>query len=132
MSEKRAYNLCSACEAVTVPVQFEVSDDRFMSRLLQCQQNTSKSGQVSDSDSGSENNDSMSNAELDTEQMGVSESTGVDKQVPGSSNDSKGSDSDVGSQKTINFQILTQLGNISKRWDAIESTKCKKSTDVSK
>ena len=133
MSEKRAYNLRSGgSEAVTDPVQFEVSEDRFMSRLLQCQQNTSKSGQVSDSDSGSENNDSMSNAESDTEQIGVSKSTGVDKQVPCSLNDSRGSDSDVVSQQTINFPILTQLGNISKCLDAIERTKCKKSTDVSK
>ena len=130
MSEKRAYNLRSG--GSEAPVQFEVSDDRFMSRLLQCQQNTSKSGQASDSDSGSENNDSMSNAESDTEQIGVSKSTGVDKQVPGSSNDSRGSDSDVVSQQTINFQILTQLGNISKRLDAIESKTCKNSTDVSK
>ena len=42
MAEKRAYNLGSgSSEAVTVSVQFEVS---------------SLSGQVSDSDSGSENN----------------------------------------------------------------------------
>ena len=62
MSEKRAYNLRSGCsEAVTVPIQLEVSDDNFMSRLLQCQQSTSLSGQVSDSDSGSENNSSMVN-----------------------------------------------------------------------
>ena len=69
MSEKRAYNLRSGgSEAVTVPVQFEVSDKNFMSRLLQCQQNTSQSGQVSDSDSGSENNCNMSNAESDNEE----------------------------------------------------------------
>ena len=91
MSEKRAYNLCSGgSEAVTLPVQFEVSDDRFMSRRLQCQQNTSKSGQMSDSNSGSKNNDSISNAESDTEQTEISESTGVDKQVPSSLNDSRG------------------------------------------
>ena len=104
MSEKRAYKLHSGgSEAVTVPIQFEVSDDRFMSRLLQCQQNNSKSGEVSDFDSGSENNDSMSNAELDTEQTVVSESTGVDKQVPCSSNDSRDLDSDVLSQQAINL-----------------------------
>ena len=62
MAEKRAYNLRSGgSEAVTVPVQFEVSDENFMSRLLQCQQNTSQSGQVSDSDSGSENNSILMN-----------------------------------------------------------------------
>ena len=66
MAEKRAYNLRSGgSEAVTVPVQFEVSDENFMSRLLQCQQITSKPGQMSDSKSGSENNDSISNAESD-------------------------------------------------------------------
>ena len=109
MSEKIAYNLLSGgSEAVTLPVQFEVSDDRFMLRLLKCQQNTSKSGQVSDSDSGSKNNDSMSNAESDTEPIGVSESTGVDKQVPGSLNDSSGSNSEVVSQQEINLQILAQ------------------------
>ena len=133
MSQKRAYNFCSGgSEAVTLPVQFEVSDDRFMLRLLQCQQNTPKSGQMSDSDSGSENNDSMSNAESDTEQTEVSESTGVDKQGPSSSNDSRGLNSDVVSQQAINLQILTQLGSISKRLDAIENKKPKKSSDVSK
>ena len=40
MSEKRAYNLCSGdSEAVTVPVQFEVSDNRFMSRKVEMFQN---------------------------------------------------------------------------------------------
>ena len=96
-----------------------------MSRLLQCQQNTSKPGQVSDSDSGSENNDSMSNAGSDTEQTEVSESTGVDKQVPSSSNDSRGLNSDAVSQQAINLQILTQLGSISKRLGAIENKKNK-------
>ena len=91
MSEKRVYNLRSVgSEALMLPVQFEVSDDRFMSRLLQCQQNTSKSGQVSDSDSGSDNNDTMSNAESDTEQTGVSESAGLYEQVACSSNDTRG------------------------------------------
>ena len=133
MSQKRAYNFRSGgIEAVTLPVQLEVSDDRFMLRLLQCQQNTPKSGQVSDSDSGSENNESMSNAESDTEQTEVSESTGVDKQGPSSSNDSRGLNSDAVSQQAINLQILTQLGSISKRLDAIENKKPKKSSDVSK
>ena len=133
MSEKRAYNLRSGgSEAVTVPVQFEVSDDRFMWRLLQCQQNTSKSGQVSDSESGSEHNDSMSNAESDIEQIEVSKSTGVDKQVPSSSNDTSSLNSDTVSQQAINLQILSQLGNISKCLDAIENKKPKKSRDVSK
>ena len=131
MSEKRAYNLRSGgSEAVTVPVQFEVSDDTFMSRLLQCQQNTSKSGQVSDSESGSELNDSMSNAESDAEKTEVSKSTGVDKQVPSSSNNTSTSNSDTVSQQAINLQILSQLGNIS--LDAIENKKPKKSKDVSK
>ena len=54
MSEKRPYNLHSGgSEAVTLPVQCEVSDDRFMSRLLQYQQNSSKTGQVSDSECSS-------------------------------------------------------------------------------
>ena len=87
MSEKTAYNLRSGgSEAVTVPLQFEVSDENFMSRFLQCQQSTSQSGQVLDSDSGSENNSNMSNAESDNEDTQGSESTGVDKQVPSSLN----------------------------------------------
>ena len=87
MSEKRAYNLRSGgSEAVTVPVQFEVTSENFMLRLLECQQSTSQSGQVSDSDSGSENNSSMSNTDSDNEQTQGSESTGVDKQVPSSLN----------------------------------------------
>ena len=125
--------MCSGgSEVVTLPVQFEVSDDRFMSRLLQYQHNTSKSCQVSDSDFDSENNDSVSNAESDTEQIGVSESTGFDKQVPYSLNDSRGLDSDAVSQQAINLQILTQLGSISKHLDAIKNRKCKKSNDVTK
>ena len=108
MSEKRAYNLRSGGSEATSPVQSEVSDDRFMSRLLQCKQNTSKSGQVSGSDSCSENNDSMSNVESHTEQTENSKSTGVDKQVPNSSNDSRGLNSDAVSQQAINLQILTQ------------------------
>ena len=103
MTEKRAYNLRSGgSEAVTVPVQFEVSDENFMSRLLQCQQTNSQSRQVSDSDSGSENNSSMSNA--DSEQGG-SESTGVDKQVPSSLNACRDSNTDAVSQQAINLQI---------------------------
>ena len=119
-------------QAVTVPVQFEVSDQNFMSRLLQCQQSTSQSGQVSDSDLGSENNSSMSNAESDNEQTQGSESTGVDKQVPSSSNTCQDSNADTFSEQAINLQILSQLGDISKRLHAIESKKPKKSTDTSK
>ena len=78
ISEERAYNLHSGgSEAATLPVQFEVSDDRFMSELLQYQQSTSKSGQVSDSDCKSEHN-SLANVESDTEQTAGSESTVVD------------------------------------------------------
>ena len=73
MNDRRAYNLHSGGSEAVIPVQFEVSDDRFISSLLQSQQNTSKTGQVSDSDSGSESNDSMSNNESDTERLGASE-----------------------------------------------------------
>ena len=132
MAEKRAYNLRSGgSEAVTVPVQFEVSDENFMSRLLQCQQNTSQSGQVSDSDSGSENNSILSN-ESDNEQTHGSESTGGDKQVPSSSNTCLEINADTVSQQAINLQILSQLGDISKRLNAIENKKPKKSSDRSK
>ena len=124
MSEKRAYNLRSGgSDAVTVPVQFKVSDKNFMSRLLQCQQNNSQSGQVSDSESGSENNSSMSNADSDNEHTQGSESTGVDKQVPSSSNGCRDSHTDTVSQQAINLQILSQLGDISRRLHAIESKK---------
>ena len=130
MAEKRAYNLRSGgSEAVTVPVQFEVSDENFMSRLLQCQQNTSQSGQVSDS--GSENNSILSN-ESDNEQTHGSESTGGDKQVPSSSNTCLEINADTFSQQAINLQILSQLGDISKRLNAIENKKPKKSSDRSK
>ena len=133
MTDKRAYNLRSGGSEAVIPVQFEVSDDRFISSLLQSQQNTSKTGQVSDSDSGSESNDSMSNNDSDTERLGASESTGIDKQVPGSSSSSNTSSSAVVSQQEINLQILTQLGSITERLDMIESRKkCKKSNDVRK
>ena len=95
MSEKRAYNLRSGGSEAVIPDQFEMSDDRFVSTLLRCQQETSKSGQVSDSDSDIENNDSMSNVETDTEQTGVSESTGSNKQVPSSSIQASSSSSGV-------------------------------------
>ena len=126
MAEKRAHNLRSGgSEAVTVPVHFEVSDENFMSRLLQCQQNTSQSRQVSDSDSGSENNSSLSNDESDSEQIQGSKSTGVDKQVPSSSNTCRDFNADTVSQQAINLQILSQLGVISKRLYAIENKKTK-------
>ena len=103
-----------------------------MSRLLQCQQSTSQSGQVSDSDSGSENNSSMSKAESDSEQIQGSKSTGVDKQVPSSSNTCRDFNADTFSQQAINLQILSQLGDVSKRLHAIENKKPKKSSDHSK
>ena len=132
MAEKRAYNLRSGgSEAVTAPVQIEVSDENFMSRLLQCQQNTSQSGQVSDSDSGSENNSILSN-ESENEQTHGSESTSGDKQVPSSSNTCLQINADTVSQQAINLQILSQLGDISKRLNAIENKKPKKSSDSSK
>ena len=113
MSEKRAYNLRSGgSEAVTVPVQFEVSDENFMLRLLQCQQNTSQSGQVSDSHSGSENNSNMSNTESDNEENQDSKSTGVDKQVPSSSNAFRDQSTDTVSQQAINLQILSKIYRI--------------------
>ena len=132
MSEKRAYNLHSGGSEAAIPDQFEVSDDRFVSTLLQCQQETSKSGQVSDSDSDSENNDSMSNVETDTEQTGVSESTGTDKQVLSSSIEASSSSSGVISQQEINLKILAQLRSITERLDMIEGKKCKKSNGVTK
>ena len=110
MTDRRAYNLHSGGSEAVIPVQFEVSDDRFFSSLVQSQQNTSKTGQVSDSDSGSESNESMSNNESDTERLGASESTGVDKQVPSSSSGSNTSSCGVVSQQEINLQILAQLG----------------------
>ena len=122
MTEKRACNLRSGgSEAVTVPVQFEVSDENFMLRLLQCHQNTSLSGQVSDSDSGSENNSSMSDVDSDNEKTPGSKSTGVDKQVPSSSSTCRDSNAENVSQQAINVQILSQLGDISKRLNAIEN-----------
>ena len=131
MSEKRAYNLRSGgSEAVTVPLQFEVSDENFMSRLLQCQESTSQSGQVLDS--GSENNSNMSNAESDNEDIQGSESTGVDKQVPSSLNAFRNQNIDTVSQQAINLQILSQLGDISRRLHVIENKKPKKSSDTSK
>ena len=129
MTEKRAYNLRSGGSEAVIPDQFEVSDVRFMSTLLQCQQETSKSGQVSDSDSDSENNDSMSNVEIDTEQTGVSESTEIDKQVLGSSIQASSSSSSVISQQEINLKILAQLGSITERLDMIKGKNCKKSND---
>ena len=78
---------------------------------------------MSDSELGSENNDNMSNAESDTEQIEGSESTGLDKQVPSSSNATRESNSDTISQQAINLQILSQLGDISKRLHAIENKK---------
>ena len=115
-----------------VPVQFEVSDENFVSRLLQCQQSTSLSGQVSDSDSGSENNSSMSDVDSDNKKTPGSESTGVDKQVPSSSNTYRDSNPETVSQQAINLQILSQLGDISKRLNAIENKNSKKGTDNSK
>ena len=127
MTEKRAYNLRSGgSEAVTVPIQFEVSDENFVSRLLQCQQSTSLSGQVSDSDSGSENNNSMSDVDSDNEKTPGSESTGVDIQVPSSSNTCRDSNPETVSQQAINLQILSQLGDISKRLNAIENKNSRK------
>ena len=130
MTEKRAHNLRSGgSEAVTVPVQFEVSDENFMLRLLQCQQSTSLSGQVSDSDSGSKNNSSMSDVDSDSEKIQGSENTCVDKQVPSSSSTCGDSNAETVSQQAINLQILSQLGDISKRLNAIENKNSKKSTN---
>ena len=127
MTEKRAYNLRSCgSEDVTVSVQFEVSDENFMSRLLQCQQSTSLSGQVSDSDSGSENNSGMSDVDSDSEKIPGSKSTGVDKQVPSSSSTCRDSNAETVSQQAINLQILSQLGDISKHLNAIENKNSKK------
>ena len=76
MTERRAYNLRSGgSETVTLPVQFEVSDDRFMSELLQYQQSASKSGQVSDLDSNSEHDEST--VDSDTEQQQVTKVLGL-------------------------------------------------------
>ena len=132
MSEKTAYNLRSGgSETVTVPLQFEVSDKNFMSRFLQSQQSTSQSGQVLDSDSGSENNSNMSNAESDNEDTQGSESTGVDKQVRSSLNAFRDQNTDTVSQQAINLQILSQLGDI-RCLHVIENKKPKKSSDTSK
>ena len=97
---------------------------------MQCQQNTSKTGEVSDSDSDSEHNDSMSNVETDTEQTGASESTGVDKKVPGSSIQPSSSNSGVISQQEINVKILAQ--SITEPLDMIGNKKCKKSNNVTR
>ena len=117
---KTAYNLRpGGSETLSVPVQFQVTDDRFMSELLHYQQNTINSDQMSDSDCSSGNNGSMLSAESDTEQTVGSKSTGVDTQVPSTWNDTGGLVSDTVSQQAINLQILAQLRSISKCLDAI-------------
>ena len=69
MSEKRAYNLLSGgSETLILPVQIQVTDDRFMLDLLQCHQNTTNSDLIV-----VVNLTIVSNAESDIEQTVGSE-----------------------------------------------------------
>ena len=128
MSETSSnYNLCSAkSDSLQVPIQLQISDDtEFLSKLLQANKQAHKAKESDDSSSDSELNCSDVVKDLDVEET---EETGT--------NASK----DVGNEQTsasitqdmINAQILSQLTNISQRLTKIESSKCKKTTDVKK
>ena len=128
MSETSSnYNLHSAkSDSLQVPIQVQILDNTgFLSKLLQA---NNKAHKAEESDGSSSDLDlNCSELVKDSDEEETEETGNNDSKDPGSGQTGTGITQDM-----INAHILSQLTNISQRLTKIESSKCKKTTDIKK